>query len=328
MVLVNLAIVWLMSQGAIRVDGGRLSQGSVIALYNLMSQILIELIKLANLIVTVTKACACGSRISAVLAMSPAIQITEDLKVREEEDVVVFDGVSMKYTENGDEALEGISFRVRAGETVGIIGGTGSGKSTLVQLIPHFYDVTAGEVRVNGKDVRDKGLQEYLRTRIGFVPQKATLFKGTVRENLLWGNPNATDEELWQALRLAQAETFIAEKQGLDTPVEQRGKNFSGGQKQRLTVARALVRNPDILILDDSSSALDYATDAELRKAVRGLNATTFIVAQRASSVLHADKIIVLDDGKAVGEGTHEQLLKTCAVYREIFQSQYEEDAV
>ena len=328
MVLVNLAIVWLMSQGAIRVDGGRLSQGSVIALYNLMSQILIELIKLANLIVTVTKACACGSRISAVLAMSPAIQLTEDLKVREEEDVVVFDGVSMKYTENGDEALEGISFRVRAGETVGIIGGTGSGKSTLVQLIPHFYDVTAGEVRVNGKDVRDKGLQEYLRTRIGFVPQKATLFKGTVRENLLWGNPNATDEELWQALRLAQAETFIAKKQGLDTPVEQRGKNFSGGQKQRLTVARALVRNPDILILDDSSSALDYATDAELRKAVRGLNATTFIVAQRASSVLHADKIIVLDDGKAVGEGTHEQLLKTCAVYREIFQSQYEEDAV
>ena len=328
LVLVNLASVWLISQGAIRVDGGLLSQGKVIALYNLMGQILIELIKLANLIVTVTKSWACGNRISAVLSMTPSLQTLEGGEAVDEEYAVVFDGVSMKYTEGGDEALEDISFCVRHGETVGIIGATGSGKSTLIQLVPHFYDVSKGEVRVNGRNVQDKDLQTYLRTRIGVVPQKATLFKGTVRENLLWGNASATDEELWQALRLSQAETFIAEKQGLDTPVEQGGKNFSGGQKQRLTVARALVRNPDILILDDASSALDYATDAELRQAVRGLNVTTFIVSQRASSVLHADKIIVLDDGKAVGEGTHDQLMESCAVYREIFESQYEEDAV
>ncbi len=326
--LVNLAIIWLIGSGAIRVNAGLLSQGSVIALYNLMSQILIELIKLANLIVTVTKAGACGSRISAVLKMEPSIRFTKGTERAKEEPFLVFDGVSMQYNDGGECALEDISFTVERGETVGIIGGTGSGKSTLVQLIPHFYDVSKGAVRIDGRNVQDVDLQDYLRTKIGVVPQKATLFKGTVRENLLWGRTDATDEELWEALRLAQAESFIREKQGLDTPVEQGGKNFSGGQKQRLTVARALVRMPEILILDDSSSALDYATDAELRREIKGLKNTTFIVSQRASSVLHADKIIVLDDGKAVGQGKHEELLKTCEVYREIYASQYEEGAV
>ena len=326
--LINLAMIWLISKGAVRVDTGRLSQGSVLALYNLMSQILIELIKLANLIVTVTKAGACAGRISAVLNMQPSIRIDEDGKRVHEDGLVVFDGVSMKYSQGAHEALEDISFTVRRGETVGVIGGTGSGKTSLVHLIPHFYDVSKGEVRVNGRSVTDKGMQEYLRTRIGVVPQKAKLFKGTVRENLLWGKTDATDEQLWTALRLAQADGFIAEKQGLDTPVEQGGKNFSGGQKQRLTVARALVRQPDILILDDASSALDYATDAELRKGLRTLSTTTFIVSQRASSVMHADTIIVLDDGKAVGIGKHEDLLQTCDVYKEIYHSQYKESAV
>lgn len=326
--LINLAIIWLISQGAIRVDSGSLSQGGVIALYNLMSQILIELIKLANLIVTVTKAGACGGRISAVLTMQPSIRLDENVQRVEETDIVVFDDVSLKYSQGAHEALENISFTVKRGETVGIIGGTGSGKTSLVNLIPHFYDVSQGEVRVDGRSVTDKDMQEYLRTRIGVVPQKAKLFKGTVRENLLWGKTDATDEQLWTALRLAQADGFIAEKQGLDTPVEQGGKNFSGGQKQRLTVARALVRQPDILILDDASSALDYATDAEMRKGIRGLDTTTFIVSQRASSVLHADKIIVLDDGKAVGIGKHEELLQSCEVYREIYHSQYKESAV
>ena len=326
--LVNLGIIWLISQGAIRVDSGSLSQGGVIALYNLMSQILIELIKLANLIVTVSKAGACGSRIASVLEMQPSLQIQDTPNLVDDEAFIVFDNVSMKYLQGAHDALENISFTVNKGETVGVIGGTGSGKTTLVNLLPHFYDVTAGEVRIGGRNVNEKDMQTYLRTKISVAEQKAKLFKGTLKDNLLWGKEDATDEELWTALRLACAEDFIQEKQGLDTLVEQGGKNFSGGQKQRLTVARALVRQPDILILDDASSALDYATDAELRKGLRGLSATTFIVSQRASSVMHADKIIVLDDGKMVGLGTHETLLNTCETYKEIYASQYEGVAV
>ncbi len=326
-VLVNIAIILLLWTGAMRVDSGRLSQGSVIALYNLMGQILIELIKLANLIVTVAKAAASGSRIETVLNMQSTLCLIDDEPAESKtEDFVVFDNVSLKYTDGADEALHGISFRVRRGETVGVIGGTGSGKTTLVNLIPHFYDVSAGQVCVDGKDTRSKGLQSYLRERIGVVPQKAKLFKGTIRENLLWGRADATDEELFTALKIAQAEEFVKEKGGLDAPVEQGGKNFSGGQKQRLTIARALVRDPDILILDDSSSALDYATDAALRSAVRGLKTTVFIVSQRTSSVRDADQIIVLDDGKAVGIGTHDELMDTCEVYREIYFSQYQDE--
>ena len=325
-VLVNGAIIWLLYSGAISVDSGALTQGQVIALYNLMGQILIELIKLANLIVTVAKAAASGSRIEAVLKMQPSLTIIPDgetATAQTEEPFIVYDRVWARYTDGGEAALEDISFTANRGDTIGIIGGTGSGKTTLVNLLPHFYDVSGGQVRVDGKNVQAESQQAYLRKRVGVVPQKAKLFKGTIRENLLWGKADATDEELWAAVKLAQAEEVVRGKGGLDAVVEQGGKNFSGGQKQRLTIARALVRQPDILILDDSSSALDYATDAELRKAVRGLDTTTFIVSQRTSSVRDADKIIVLDDGKAVGIGTHDELMKTCAVYREIYFSQY-----
>lgn len=321
--LINVAIIWLLYVGAIRVESGALSQGQVIALYNLMGQILIELIKLANLIVTVAKAAASGSRIAAVLDMQPSLELLSDEQRVQEDDFIVFEDVSARYNEGGDEALENISFTVKRGETVGIIGGTGSGKTTLINLLPHFYDVSGGQIRVNGQDVRSAALQPFLRERIGVVPQKARLFKGTIRENLLWGRADATDEELMEAARIAQAEEVVLGKGGLDGAVEQGGKNFSGGQKQRLTIARALARKPEILILDDSSSALDYATDAALRKAIRGLDTTTFIVSQRASSVREADKILVLDDGKAVGMGTHEELMSTCEVYREIYFSQY-----
>lgn len=324
-VLINGAIILLIYVGAIRVDGGALSQGSVLALYNLMGQILVELIKLANLIVTVTKAAACGGRISAVLAMQPSIRLTQTPK-EQTQDFVRFENVTVEYSQGADAALSDISFAVRKGETVGIIGGTGSGKSTLVNLIPHFYDVKSGRVTVDGVDVTSRDEQTRLRSRIGVVPQKAVLFKGTIRENLLWGKRDATDEELTRALAIAQAADFVEEKGGLDAPVLQGGKNFSGGQKQRLTIARAVVKNPDILILDDSSSALDYATDAQLRKDLKTLDTTTFIVAQRASSVRDADKIIVLDDGKAVGVGTHDELMQTCEVYREIYFSQYPEE--
>ena len=327
-VLVNGGIILLLYTGALRVDSGSLSQGSVIALYNLMGQILIELIKLANLIVTVTKAAACGGRIQAVLDMQPSLKTISDLEENvqtgESEDFVRFENVRLQYNENAEPALESVSFSVKRGQTVGIIGGTGSGKSSLVNLIPHFYDVSAGQVCVDGKNVQEQSVQTYLRERVGVVPQKAVLFKGTVRENLLWGKATATDEALWNALEKAQAAEFIREKGGLDCAVEQGGKNFSGGQKQRLTVARALVREPDILILDDASSALDYATDASLRKNIRTLSTTVFIVSQRASSVRDADKIIVLDDGKIVGQGTHDELMQACEIYREIYFSQYE----
>ena len=325
-VLVNGGIILLLYTGALRVDGGALSQGSVIALYNLMGQILIELIKLANLIVTVTKAAACGGRIQAVLDIEPALKVVKDNEKKSDEAFVRFEDVCLQYNEGAEPALEDISFSVSRGQTVGIIGGTGSGKSSLVNLIPHFYDVSGGQVSVDGKNVQAESMQKYLRERIGVVPQKAVLFKGTVRENLLWGKADATEAELWDALERARAADFVREKGGLDCMVEQGGKNFSGGQKQRLTIARALVRNPEILILDDSSSALDYATDAALRKNIRALPTTTFIVSQRASSVRDADKILVLDDGKAVGVGTHAELMASCAVYQEIYFSQYEKD--
>ncbi len=331
-VLINIAIMVLLWTGAIRVDAGGLSQGSVIALYNLMGQILVELIKLANLIVTVAKAVASANRVQEVLEMQPSLEILENEPAEnaentesKEEPFIVFDNVSARYNEGGEAALAEISFTVNRGETVGVIGGTGSGKTTLVNLIPHFYDVSEGQVRVDGADVRAQSAQAFLRERIGVVPQKAKLFKGTIRENLLWGRADATDEELMQAVKIAQAEEVVLGKGGLDAAVEQGGKNFSGGQKQRLTIARALVRNPEILILDDSSSALDYATDSALRRAVKELQTTVFVVSQRASSVRDADKIIVLDDGKAVGMGTHEELMQTCEVYREIYFSQYKD---
>ncbi len=323
-VLINFGIILLLWTGAFRVDKGLLSQGEVIALYNLMGQILIELIKLANLIVTVAKAAASGGRIEAVLKMQPSLQITENGE-RAEEPFVVFQDVCLKYSEGAENALTDISFTAERGQTIGIIGGTGSGKTTLVNLIPHFYDVDGGQVRVDGRNVREAGMQSYLREQVGVVPQKAKLFKGSIRENLLWGKKEATDEELMAAAEIAQAREVIEGKGGLDAKVEQGGKNFSGGQKQRLTIARALVRNPQILILDDSSSALDYATDAELRHAIRRLKTTVFIVSQRASSVRDADKIIVLDEGKAVGIGSHETLMRTCEVYREIYFSQYKD---
>ncbi len=328
-VLVNLATILLLYTCGLRVDGGALTQGNVIALYNLMGQILIELIKLANLIVTVAKAVASAERIEAVLKMQPSLEVAKEGSASAStEDVILFDHVFARYNEGADDALEDISFSLKRGETLGVIGGTGSGKSTLVNLIPHFYDAREGNVYVNGQNVKNADMQGYLRERIGVVPQKAQLFKGTVRENLLWGRADATDDELWAAARIAQAEEFLKQKGGLDIPVEQGGKNFSGGQKQRLTVARALVRNPEILILDDSSSALDYATDAELRREIRGLDTTVVIVSQRASSVRDADKILVLDEGQAVGLGSHEELMDSCEVYREIYFSQYEKEGV
>ena len=323
-VLINLGIILLLWAGAIRVDAGRLTQGEVIALYNLMSQILIELIKLANLIVTVAKAAASGARIESVLDMQPSLLLSDEEQI-ENDPFIVFDGVGLKYSEGAENALTNVSFSVERGQTIGVIGGTGSGKTTLVNLLPHFYDASEGEIRINGRNVNDKSIQSYLRERIGVVPQKARLFKGSIRENLLWGKSDASDGELIVAAEIAQAKEIIDGKGGLDAKVEQGGKNFSGGQKQRLTIARALVRNPEILILDDSSSALDYATDAALRQAIRGLKTTVFIVSQRASSVRDADKIIVLDEGKVAGIGTHSQLMDGCEVYREIFFSQYKD---
>ena len=329
-VLVNGGILLLLYVGAIRVEGGLLTQGSVIALYNLMGQILIELIKFANLIVSVSKAVASGGRIGSVLAMQPSLETDEGLEEVEKGEnapFVEFRNVSMRYSEGGDPALENVSFALGRGQTLGVIGGTGSGKTTLINLIPHFYDIYEGQVYVDGKNVREKDMQNYLRERIGVVPQKARLFKGTIRENLLWGRADATDEELYDALKVAQALEVVADKGGLDAEVQQGGKNFSGGQKQRLTIARAVARKPDVLILDDSSSALDYATDAALKKALRSLDTTVVIVSQRTSSVQNADQILVLDDGKVVGKGTHEQLLETCEEYQTIYRSQHAEQA-
>jgi ABC-type multidrug transport system fused ATPase/permease subunit len=332
LLLINLAIVALIYVGAIRVDNGELSQGSVVALYNYMSQILVELIKFASLVITLTKAIACGNRIESVLAIEPTMEenLNEITAVRDSEAAVSFANVTARYQGAGDASLRGVSFSAKRGETIGIIGGTGSGKTTLVNLIPRFYDAAEGEISVLGMPVKEWN-SATLREHIGIVPQKAVLFHGTIRDNLAWGKADATDEELFEALRLAQAEDVVRSKEdGLDSMVEQGGRNFSGGQRQRLTIARALVRRPDILILDDSSSALDYATDAALRRSLHTLqeeyHPTVFIVSQRTSSLRHADQILVLDEGEVVGMGRHDQLLQSCRVYREIHESQYQEE--
>lgn len=344
-VIVNGGIAALIYAGAVRVDAGDLTQGQVVALINYMSQILVELVKLANLIITVTKAAACGNRIQSVLSIRPDMEWGGRTWEKKEEDsrtgagkagnsaaqtAVEFSHVSLTYRGAGGEALSDITFRAEKGQTIGVIGGTGSGKSSLVNLIPRFYDATRGEIRIFGSDIREYE-PESLRSHIGVVPQKAVLFKGTIRENLRWGNENAAEEDLEEALRISQAKEFVdAKTEGLDFQVEQGGRNLSGGQKQRLTIARALVRKPDILILDDSASALDFATDAALREALMGMRErpTVFLVSQRAASVQYADQIIVLDDGRAAGIGTHDRLIETCPEYREIYYSQFPKEAV
>lgn len=361
-IVINGGLVVLLYTGAVRVDGGIITQGAVVALVNYMSQILVELVKLANLIINVTKAIACGNRIQNVMELKPGIvsgtagsveagaeraakpegadgkmdiqkqTVSTEKSVSEHAQMpkVEFSHVSFRYKNAGADSLTDISFRVEKGQTIGIIGGTGSGKSSLVSLIPRFYDVREGCVKVDGTDVRDYDLQQ-LRGKVGIVLQKAVLFAGTIRENLLWGNENATEEELKEAIHAAQADEVVFDgKGGLDAAVEQEGRNFSGGQKQRLTIARALVRHPEILILDDSASALDFATDAKLRKAIRELSGemTVFIVSQRASTIQYADQILVLDDGEIAGCGTHEELLEHCSVYQETYYSQFpKEDA-
>lgn len=361
-IVINGGLVALLYTGAVRVDGGIITQGAVVALVNYMSQILVELVKLANLIINVTKAIACGNRIQNVMELKPGIvsgtagsaeagaerlarpegadgkmdiqkqTVSTGKSVSEHAQMpkVEFSHVSFRYKNAGADSLTDISFRVEKGQTIGIIGGTGSGKSSLVSLIPRFYDVREGCVKVDGIDVRDYDLQQ-LRGKVGIVLQKAVLFAGTIRENLLWGNENATEEELKEAVHAAQADEVVFDgKGGLDAAVEQEGRNFSGGQKQRLTIARALVRHPEILILDDSASALDFATDAKLRKAIRELSGemTVFIVSQRASTIQYADQILVLDDGEIAGCGTHEELLEHCSVYQETYYSQFpKEDA-
>lgn len=358
-VVINGGLIALIYVGALRVEAGILSQGQVVALVNYMSQILVELIKLANLIITVTKAVACGNRIESIFEIPAGLEEAGAAKGEgkyqksdeaplaayakekgpaqgkdkdringggEERGTVEFDHVSLRYHAGGEEALTDIHFKAKRGDTIGVIGGTGSGKSSLVNLIPRFYDIEKGSVKVDGMDVREYSLAG-LRDKIGIVMQKAVLFEGTIRENLLWGNENASEDELWEALRTAQAEEFVLQKEKkLDERVEQEGRNLSGGQKQRLSIARALVKKPEILILDDSASALDYATDAALRKSIKEMpgETTVFIVSQRASSLLHADTIIVLDDGNVAGMGTHQELLRDCQVYQEIYYSQFE----
>ena len=327
--VVNLAIIVLIWVGAIKVETGLLTQGMVIALWNYMSQILVELIKLANLIITITKALACARRVSAVLEITSSVTGAESSPDKVETDVAVsFENITFRYGASPEPSLEDIDVTVKRGQTVGIIGGTGSGKTSLVNLIPRFYDVEKGRVLINGVDVKDYPMEE-LRSKIGIVPQKAVLFKGSLRENIRWGKPDATDEEIMEAISIAQATNVVAEKEGgLDYDIEQGGRNLSGGQRQRLTIARALVGKPEILILDDSASALDFATDAALRKAIAAIDykPTVFIVSQRTSSIRSADIIIVLDDGMMVGKGTHEELLASCQVYKEIYNSQFNEE--
>ena len=327
-VVINLAVVILVNVGAVKVEHGVLTQGLVIALYNYMSQILVELIKMANLIITLAKAVACGNRLSAVLGLESDQRDGEEQAEKLSGDVE-FKNVTAHYAGSASPSLEHISFHARPGQTIGIIGGTGSGKTTLVNLIPRLYDVSEGAVLLDGKNVQDYDMVS-LRQKIGVVPQKSVLFKGTIRQNLKWGNENATEDDLWAALNTAQAQEVVLGKDGgLDAPVEQGGANFSGGQRQRLTIARALVRKPAILILDDSASALDYATDANLRMAIRNMASppTTFIVSQRAASVRYADEILVLDDGLLVGKGTHDELLQGCPTYQEIYYSQFPKEA-
>ena len=322
--IVNIAIVALIYVGALKVQNGLLTQGMVIALYNYMSQILVELIKMANLIITITKAVACGNRLGSVLELDSTVDSRGNL-VSDVHGQVEFRDVSVRYAGAAADSLEHISFKAEPGQTIGIIGGTGAGKSTLVSLIPRLYRAGSGQVLIDGVDVLEMD-PKVLRKMIGMVPQKAVLFRGTLRDNLRWGRSDATDDELWQALDVAQAREIVKDKDGeLDAMVEQGGANLSGGQRQRLTIARALVRQPKILIMDDSASALDYATDARLRMAIRGMKTppTTFIVSQRAASVRFADQIIVLEDGQMAGLGTHEELLDSCAVYQEIYYSQF-----
>ena len=321
-VIVNLSVVALINLGALKVEQGILTQGMVIALYNYMSQILVELVKMANLIISMTKAAACADRVANVMQLE-SDQKNGSISADSLRGEVEFQNVSARYAGASEAALERISFHAAPGQTIGVIGGTGSGKSTVVNLIPRLYDAVEGQVLVDGLSVNDYDMTS-LRNQIGIVPQRAVLFKGTIRQNLLWGNEKASDDELWAALETAQAREVVKDKDGeLDAQVEQGGTNFSGGQRQRLTIARALVRKPAILILDDSASALDYATDAALRMAIRKLKSTTFIVSQRAASVRYADKILVLDDGCPVGYGTHDELLDTCPVYQEIYYSQF-----
>ena len=329
-IIINCAIIAVIWVGGKQVYGGIITQGEVVALVNYMSQILVELVKLANLIILINKAIACGNRIEEVLETKSSIvnAPSEVNAASDSENAVVFSHVSMAYASTSEEALTDIDFTAKKGQTIGIIGGTGSGKSSVVNLIPRFYDVSKGSVLVNGRDVRDYDLTE-LRDKIGVVMQKAVLFQGTIAENLRWGKPDATDEELWHAIEVAQATDVVEGKEGkLDYMIEQGGRNLSGGQKQRLTIARAVVKDPDILILDDSASALDFATDARLRAALRNLqgNKTIFIVSQRTSSIQFADQIIVMDDGQVAGIGTHEQLLEQCEIYREIYESQFKKE--
>lgn len=344
-VIINVAIVGLIWVGALQVDAGNLTQGQVVALYNYMSQILVELIKLASLIITVNKSIACGNRIADVFkiqsSMKECAETDEGKKLDQkenflsdnriqstyEEDSVVFKNVSLTYADAGEASLTGIDFSVKRGQTIGIIGGTGSGKSSVVHMIPRFYDATEGEVLIGGVNVKDYPIHK-LRDKVGIVMQKAVLFKGDIEENLRWGKKDATKEEIEEAISISQAKDVVEAKGGLSATIEQGGKNLSGGQRQRMSIARALVKKPEILILDDSTSALDFATDAKLRKAIKELDykPTVFIVSQRASSIQYADQIIVLDDGNMVGKGTHEELLKTCEVYQEIYYSQFKKE--
>ena len=330
LLIVNVATIILVWTGAVQVDGGALSRGEVIALVSYMSQILVELVKLANLIVTLTKAVACGNRIEGIFNMKSSIEVKEAVKENEDNSkypyAVEFDHASLKYMGASEESMTDVDFKIERSQTVGVIGGTGSGKSTLVQMIPRFYDVCAGSVKVNGRDVRDYNPKE-LREKIGIVLQKAVLFKGTIKENLLWGKEDATEEEIMEALDISQSREFVENRpDGINAMIEQGGRNLSGGQRQRLTIARAVIRKPEILILDDSSSALDFATDAKLRNAIKEMNGdgntTVIIVSQRASAIMHADKIVVLDDGGVSAIGTHEELLENNQVYNEIYMSQ------
>jgi ABC-type multidrug transport system fused ATPase/permease subunit len=327
-IIVNIALVVLLYTGAIRVDEGIITQGSVVALVNYMSQILVELVKMANLIIQLTKALACAKRVEAIFDKKASMEnglINGENTNNNSSEAISFENVGLTYSGAGDESLSDINFSVGKGQTIGIIGGTGSGKSSIINLIPRFYDATRGNIRIFGNNITDYDI-EFLRSKIGIVPQKAVLFAGTIKENLLWGNENATDEDIEQALEISQSKEFVDTKEGrLDFKIAQGGKNLSGGQKQRLTIARALVRKPDILILDDSASALDYATDARLRTAIKHKlnNMTVIIVSQRASSIQHADKIIVLDDGKMAGIGTHAELLENNQIYQEIYYSQF-----
>ncbi len=324
-VIVNLGIIFLLYRGAVEVDNGRLTQGMVIALYNYMSQILVELVKLANLIISITKSVACGNRIQAVLDIEPSMEDGSILSGdKSSEYAVEMEGVSFKYASASADSIEDINLKIKKGETLGVIGSTGCGKTTLISLIPRFYDCTAGTVKVNGVDVKDY-TQETLREKVAVVMQKTVLFNGSIRDNIRWGNENATDEEISRAVSSAQAADVVASKpEGLDFIVEQGGKNLSGGQQQRLSIARALVRKPEILILDNSSSALDYATEAALRKSISELDfkPTVITVSQRVSAVMHSDRIMVLEDGRAVGLGTHEELLESCPEYKELYESQ------